>query len=88
MLVLTRKLHTISISLLEDLSLILPQPKVEKSLMEFWAELPSFVSTSQLQQNPRCMKRKLQRSNQTLVFYALMQELIACSDGQGMYLEA
>jgi hypothetical protein len=38
MLVLTRSLHTTSIFLLEDLSLILPQPKAEKSLIEFWTE--------------------------------------------------
>ena len=63
MLALTRSLHTSSISLLEDLLLILPQPKAGKSLIIFWTELLSFVSTSRPQQNPRCVKRKFQRSN-------------------------
>src|SRR6185503_16659641 len=63
MLVLTKSLHTISILPLEDLSLILPQPKVGKSLTKSWTEPLSFVSTSQSPQRPRCVKRSLQKSN-------------------------
>src|SRR6185436_15949255 len=59
MLVLTRSLHTISILPLEDLSLILPQPKVGESLTKSWTEPLSFVSTSQFPQSPRCVKRSL-----------------------------
>ena len=64
MLVLTRSLHTISILPLDDLLLILPQPRVGKSSTKSWIGPLSFVSTSQFPQSPRCVKRNLQKSNQ------------------------
>ena len=63
MLILTRSLHTISILPLEDLSLILPQPKVGESSTKSWTEPLLFVSTSQFPQSLRCIKRSLQKSN-------------------------